>query len=151
MECNAFRQPHSHISSLCAYCQPLPTISNPFPNLVWTWTNDCAHKPLNLIKSHFYPRCGEWDTQTESEPLNHQDRNVTVIIMHPEFSAKNVYNNIALVLVETPFELANHVDTICLPKYQENFDDRQKCFVKVQQCICIWYWKGFFIPVPTFP
>jgi len=75
-------------------------------------------------------RCGEWDTQTESEPLNHQDRNVTVIIMHPEFSAKNVYNNIALVLVETPFELANHVDTICLPKYQENFDDRQKCFVK---------------------
>merc|ERR1712112_627231 len=38
--------------------------------------------------------------------------------------------NIALVLVETPFELANHVDTICLPKYQENFDDRQKCFVK---------------------
>jgi len=75
-------------------------------------------------------RCGEWDTQTESEPLKHQDRNVTVIIMHPEFVAKNVYNNIALVLFDAPFELANHVDTICLPKYQENFDDRRKCFVK---------------------
>jgi len=75
-------------------------------------------------------RCGEWDTQTESEPLKHQDRNVTVIIMHPEFVAKNVYNNIALVLFDAPFELANHVDTICLPKYQENFDDRSKCFVK---------------------
>ena len=77
-------------------------------------------------------RCGEWDTQTESEPLKHQDRDVLDAVQHPEFYAKAVYNNIALLFVDTPFVLDSHVDTICLPRYQENFDNRKECFVKVK-------------------
>ena len=76
-------------------------------------------------------RCGEWDTQTESEPMQHQDRNVSSGAIHQEFNPKNLYNTIALLFLETDFTLASHVDTICLPKYKENFDDRTECYVKV--------------------
>ena len=69
-------------------------------------------------------RCGEWDTQTEGEPLPHQDRTVQHVVLHPEFNKGNLVNTVALLFLESDFDLADHVDTICLPKYQENFDDR---------------------------
>ena len=75
-------------------------------------------------------RCGEWDTQTEGEPLAHQDRNVKKVVLHPEFNKGNLMNTVALLFLESEFALSDHIDTICLPDYQENFDDRSECFVK---------------------
>ena len=86
-------------------------------------------------------RCGEWDTQTEGEPLPHQDRNVRLVELNPEFNKGNLVNTAALLFLETEFELADHIDTICLPDYQEKFEDREECFVKG------WgeryFWKGW--------
>ena len=31
-------------------------------------------------------RCGEWDTQSENEPSNHQDRRAKQILFHPGYS-----------------------------------------------------------------
>jgi len=91
-----------------------------------------AHKVKNFVEdsSKLIVRCGEWDTQIESEPLIHQDRNVTATVLHPEFNPKTVVNTIALLFLETEFNLDSHIDTICLPAYQQNFDDRKQCFVK---------------------
>ena len=58
-------------------------------------------------------------------------RNVSSGVTHQEFNPKNLQNTIALLFLETEFVLDSHVDTICLPQYQQNFDDRQHCFVKV--------------------
>merc|ERR1719427_513538 len=86
---------------------------------------DFASDPSSLVV-----RCGEWDTQTEGEPLPHQDRSVRYVEMHPEFNKGNLVNTVALLFLETDFELADHIDTICLPDYQETFEDRNECFVK---------------------
>ena len=80
-------------------------------------------------------RCGEWDTQTESEIKPHQDRNVSRLVLHPEFNPRSLWNSIAVLFLESDFVLDQHIDTICLPEYRENFDDRSECFVKVRPVI----------------
>lgn len=42
--------------------------------------------PLRVRSHDAVVRCGEWDTQTKSEPLPHQDRGVAAIEFHPEFN-----------------------------------------------------------------
>jgi len=86
---------------------------------------DYANDPTSLVV-----RCGEWDTQTEGEPLAHQDRNVVHVELHPEFNKGNLVNTVALLFLESDFILADHIDTICLPDYKEKFEDREECFVK---------------------
>merc|ERR1712232_615616 len=48
-------------------------------------------------------RCGEWDTQHQTEPRPHQDRQVAALEIRPEF------------------ELSDHIDTACLPEAGETF------------------------------
>lgn len=77
-------------------------------------------------------RCGDWDTQGTDEQLPYQERNVEEIIRHPNFDSKipiseqNFKNDVALIKVEKPFILAPHIDTICLPPPNSNYDGR-KC------------------------
>merc|ERR1719209_1222028 len=86
---------------------------------------DYVNDPTSLIV-----RCGEWDTQTEGEPLPHQDRNVKEVVLHPEFNKGNLVNTIAILFLEEEFVLADHIDTICLPDYQDLYEDSSECFVK---------------------
>jgi hypothetical protein len=72
-------------------------------------------------------RCGEWDTQNQTEPREHQDRYVSTLDIHPEFNARNLANDWALLYTVTPFELQEHIDTMCLPEPEEQFDG-QNCF-----------------------
>ena len=61
-------------------------------------------------------RCGEWDTQSENEPSNHQDRRAKQIMFHPGYSGpKMAHNDIAIIILENDFILDRHIDTICLP------------------------------------
>lgn len=89
-----------------------------------------AHKVIDFVDSPetLVVRCGEWDTQTEGEPLTHQERQVTKVVVHPEYKAP-IVNTVALLLLESDFILADHIDTICLPQPGEVFDSRE-CFVK---------------------
>merc|ERR1719187_2203004 len=86
---------------------------------------DYANDPTSLVV-----RCGEWDTQTEGEPLPHQDRNVKEVVLHPEFNKGNLVNTIAILFLEEEFVLADHIDTICLPDYKDYYADSSECFVK---------------------
>merc|ERR1711962_481190 len=72
-------------------------------------------------------RCGEWDTQNQTEPRPHQDRYVSNLDIHPEFDPKNLASDYALLYTAQPFELQEHIDTICLPDPEEIFDG-QTCF-----------------------
>merc|ERR1711890_143954 len=56
-------------------------------------------------------RCGEWDTQNQTEPRPHQDRYV-----------QNLANHWAVLYVSQDFDLQAHIDTICLPQPEELFD-----------------------------
>eukprot|EP00091_Calanus_sinicus_P003935 TRINITY_DN1410_c0_g1_i5.p1 TRINITY_DN1410_c0_g1~~TRINITY_DN1410_c0_g1_i5.p1 ORF type:complete len:149 (+),score=39.69 TRINITY_DN1410_c0_g1_i5:209-655(+) len=67
-------------------------------------------------------RCGEWDTQNETEPYPHQDRFVKDLTIHPEFDGRNLQNDFALLYTAEEFELSSHVDTVCLPTPEELFE-----------------------------
>merc|ERR1719373_1184033 len=86
-----------------------------------------AHCVQKLSPEELVVRCGEWDTQTETEPFPHQDRVVARLAVHPEFNARNLANDFAVLFTTQEFVLDYNVDTVCLPKPGENFDDRS-CF-----------------------
>jgi len=67
-------------------------------------------------------RCGEWDTQHETEPYPHQDRQVVDLEIHPEFEARNLRNDFAVLFTNEDFVLSSHIDTTCLPQPGETFD-----------------------------
>jgi len=72
-------------------------------------------------------RCGEWDTQQQSEPQAHQDRQVATMTIHPEFDGRNLQNDFAVLFLTEDFQLASHIDTACLPQPGELFDG-DSCF-----------------------
>merc|ERR1712198_231323 len=72
-------------------------------------------------------RCGEWDTQNQTEPRAHQDRAVQTLDIHPDFNDRTLANDWALLYTTEPFELQEHIDTVCLPEPEEQFDG-QNCF-----------------------
>jgi len=66
-------------------------------------------------------RCGEWDTQGQTEPYPHQDRAVAAMEVHPEFNSKNLQNDWAVLFTSEEFVLSSHIDTVCLPTQEEDF------------------------------
>jgi len=66
-------------------------------------------------------RCGEWDTQGETEPYPHQDRTVAAMKVHPEFNARNLQNDWAVLFTSEDFILSSHIDTACLPEPEQDF------------------------------
>ncbi|XP_040570649.1 phenoloxidase-activating factor 2 [Lepeophtheirus salmonis] len=89
-----------------------------------------AHCVDKIPKDNIKIRCGEWDTQKEIEPSQHQDRFVEDVKIHPQFNPKNLKNDFALLFMEEDFKLAPHVDTICLPDNLAGIDsyDQNDCF-----------------------
>jgi len=95
------------------------------PNVLLTAAH-CIHK-FQAEPSKLKVRCGEWDTQSQNEPRAHQDRAVHQVDLHPEFNGRNLANDWALLYTTEPFELQEHIDTICLPDPDEVFEG-QNCF-----------------------
>ncbi|XP_064553845.1 phenoloxidase-activating factor 2-like isoform X2 [Drosophila montana] len=92
------------------------------PNVVLT----AAHKLTNRTLANFIVRAGEWDQRTTREIFNHQDRTLRLIIMHPHFDGS--FNNIALLLLQAPFDPSPHISPICLPTASDRFD-HTRCIV----------------------
>merc|ERR1711955_198376 len=67
-------------------------------------------------------RCGEWDTQHQTEPYQHQDGDVQNLAIHPEFDGRNLQNDFAVLFTSEDFILDQHIDTACLPAADESFE-----------------------------
>ena len=67
-------------------------------------------------------RVGEWDTQTKNELYPHQDRSAKTTVIHPDYYAGALYNDIGLIFLESPVEYAENVDVVCLPPQGAVFD-----------------------------
>lgn len=52
---------------------------------------------------------------TENEPLPYQERLVRKIILHPNFEHKHPKNDIALLVLDLPFDMTDNVNVVCLP------------------------------------
>lgn len=67
-------------------------------------------------------RLGEWDTQTKDELFPHQDRNVVEFVIHPGYYKGGLFNDIALLFLDEPAQIAENINTICLPPPNTIFD-----------------------------
>lgn len=73
-------------------------------------------------------RAGEWDTQTTAEIISFQDREIEDIIVHKHYSPdEGLVNDIALLFLKSPFEMAENVNPVCLPPMSLKFNYK-KCF-----------------------
>uniref|UniRef100_A0A1Y9H283 Phenoloxidase-activating factor 2 n=1 Tax=Anopheles dirus TaxID=7168 RepID=A0A1Y9H283_9DIPT len=72
-------------------------------------------------------RVGEWDTQSRDEIYDHQDRSIVEVVMHADFNETNLWNDVALLFLDSPVELMDTVSTICLPPVDHTFD-LSRCF-----------------------
>lgn len=72
-------------------------------------------------------RAGEWNMQQRNEKYDHQDRTVSNIVIHNRFQRSTMANDIALLIVDIPFELTPSVNTICLPPLNFQTDPRTIC------------------------
>lgn len=73
-------------------------------------------------------RLGEWDTVAENEPLAHQQYGVQKIVIHENFISKKFHNDIALLILDNEADLNKHINPICLPSTDDNFDG-ERCLV----------------------
>ncbi|XP_017130421.1 phenoloxidase-activating factor 2-like [Drosophila elegans] len=73
-------------------------------------------------------RAGDWDLSSTSEAFQHEERWVTDVVYPDTYVFQNGSNNIALLFLDTPFELKPNIRTICLPQQDKSFDQRN-CIV----------------------
>ncbi|XP_045489698.1 phenoloxidase-activating factor 2-like [Pieris rapae] len=59
-------------------------------------------------------RAGEYDVQTVKEQYLHQERNVNKVIIHENLYLTSVYNDVALLFLETEFRAAENIGIACL-------------------------------------
>ncbi|XP_055627729.1 phenoloxidase-activating factor 2-like isoform X1 [Toxorhynchites rutilus septentrionalis] len=86
-----------------------------------------AHCVATKSKDTLIVRAGEWDTQTKNERYPHQDRRVREIVIHDKYNKGSLANDIALLILEQPFDLAENVQPVCLPPKHTKFDGNN-CF-----------------------
>lgn len=87
-----------------------------------------AHCIVNLTDSDLYVRAGEWDPKSLMEPYPHTDRLVVKRIIHENFDHWHPHSDIAILILKDNFILSKHINTICLPQPDMNFDNT-RCIV----------------------
>ena len=84
-------------------------------------------------------RCGEYNSENLNERKPHQNREVKHISIHPAFNAKNLYYDFALVHLNTPFDLDEHIFPICLPSQDSTLPIGEN-----EDCYAMGYGKDSF-------
>lgn len=81
------------------------------PSIVMTTAHSVASIPMDKL----IVRAGGWDIQSESTNAGHQDRTVKRIIYHSLYNNRTLTNDIALLVLDRPFQIGSSINTICLP------------------------------------
>lgn len=87
-----------------------------------------AHCINERRKNYIYVRAGAHNLSNSEESVKHQNRDIDEIIVHEEFNPTNGRNDIALLILNKPIELNEHVSTICLAPNDLDLTGEQ-CFV----------------------
>lgn len=87
-----------------------------------------VHCVIDRPLHSFIIRAGEWDTQTVKERLPFEERGVSRVVIHPKYNYRNVANDYALVILNSPFTLGDHINVVCLPPANSSPVPRTTCF-----------------------
>lgn len=87
-------------------------------------------------------RAGEWDARTDKERLPYQERDVVGVTLHEGFDRAVLYNDVALLILDSSVELDEHIGTVCLPSQGQR--------VQSDNCFASGWGKNVFgTPHPT--
>lgn len=92
------------------------------PSVVLTAASCVAGKDAQSLSV----RAGEWDSQSEDELFPHQLRTVEEFVVHEQFVKSGLLYDVALLFLSQPVDIAENVNTICLPAQDQTFDT-QSC------------------------
>lgn len=81
-----------------------------------------AHCVYNHIPSAFRVTAGAWETKSKRGILTEQNRDVIHMVIHPQYNDDSLINDVALLFLNSSFDLAPHINTVCLPPAGYNFD-----------------------------
>uniref|UniRef100_A0A6P4FH82 Phenoloxidase-activating factor 2 n=1 Tax=Drosophila rhopaloa TaxID=1041015 RepID=A0A6P4FH82_DRORH len=94
------------------------------PDVVLSGAYITENKTLDQI----FVRAGEWSFKITTERYPHVQVGIRRIVRHPDFLRNTGANNVALLFLERPLELAPHIQTICMPPASRNFE-LSRCIV----------------------
>jgi len=94
------------------------------PNVVFT----TAHRLRYKTAEDIVVRAGEWDLDSEEEDFAFEEREVKSTTIHERFDYPSGANNLALLFLDEPYELKEHIRTICLTSSVKSYDGR-RCIV----------------------
>ncbi|KAK9502944.1 hypothetical protein O3M35_011622 [Rhynocoris fuscipes] len=68
-------------------------------------------------------RLGEWDVNHDVEFFPYEERDVSVVHVHPEFYAGTLYNDLAILRLDRPASVgaSPHISPACLPEAHADF------------------------------
>ncbi|XP_017106765.2 phenoloxidase-activating factor 2-like [Drosophila bipectinata] len=87
-------------------------------NLVLTSASKVRGEDENSLKV----RAGEWDMKTTTEHYASVESRISRIIPHKDFDGRSPAYNIAILVLDRPFQPRPHIYPICLPSWGETFD-----------------------------
>jgi len=96
-------------------------------NIVQTFKVITAAHKLGKVKAEekLKIRVGEYDARgaSDHEAFPHEEYTVTRILKHPQYNAKRLDNDLAILYTDRPIDLESpYVNTACLPGCREQFD-----------------------------
>lgn len=86
--------------------------------------SNCIFLFFRIQSNNLFVRGGIWNSNDEL----FQIRKISEIILHPDYNSEHPRNDIALLVLEQPFEITDNVNTICLPITNDRWDTNN-CFV----------------------
>ncbi|KAL1380397.1 hypothetical protein pipiens_014232 [Culex pipiens pipiens] len=93
------------------------------PNVVVT----AAHCVSKKQTADLIVRAGEWDASTVKEILPYQERRIDKIVIHENFNQSFLYNDIALLFLDEPFQPDEHIQLLCLSPQGKSFENAKNC------------------------
>lgn len=86
-----------------------------------------AHTLKREFPSNLIVRAGEWDIDSLNEMESAEERQIVQIVKHKQFNKATLFNDIAVLRLQSAFELSASINVICLPPLGQKFDNK-RCF-----------------------
>ncbi|CAG0913570.1 unnamed protein product [Notodromas monacha] len=89
-----------------------------------------AHCIKGYSPSDLRVRLGEWDVNHDTEFYPHVELDVSAVVLHPEFYAGSLYNDIAILrlISYVDFSRNPHVSPVCLPSQYSELPAGYRCW-----------------------